>query len=44
VAKTCGLIATASSHGAELIAFPEVFVPGYPAGCLTPEELPKPTI
>jgi nitrilase len=30
LAKTCDLIATAARQGAKLIAFPEVFVPGYP--------------
>lgn len=30
VDKTCRLIEEAASHGAELIAFPETFLPGYP--------------
>ncbi|WP_033288312.1 carbon-nitrogen hydrolase family protein [Amycolatopsis jejuensis] len=30
VAKACDLITTAANEGAELVAFPEVFVPGYP--------------
>ncbi len=30
VDKACRLIAEASAHGAELIAFPEVFVSAYP--------------
>lgn len=30
VAKACSLIAEAATNGAEVIAFPEVFVPGYP--------------
>jgi aliphatic nitrilase len=30
VAKVCALIAEAAGHGARLIAFPEVFVAGYP--------------
>ena len=30
VDKVCGLIAEAAGHGARLVAFPEVFVAGYP--------------
>lgn len=30
VKKTCGLIDEAASNGAELVAFPECFIPGYP--------------
>lgn len=30
VAKTCALIEEAAANGARLIAFPEVFIPGYP--------------
>ncbi|KAL2819974.1 carbon-nitrogen hydrolase [Aspergillus granulosus] len=31
VAKTCDLIKQAASQGAEIVAFPEAFIPGYPA-------------
>lgn len=31
VKKTCSLIKEASEGGAELIAFPELWIPGYPA-------------
>jgi len=31
VDKTCSLIAEAASNGAQLIAFPECWIPGYPA-------------
>jgi nitrilase len=30
VEKTCKLIAEAAQEGAELITFPELFIPGYP--------------
>src|SRR3546814_19146219 len=30
IAKACSLIEEAATHGAQLIAFPEVFIPGYP--------------
>src|SRR6516162_11772442 len=30
VAKACAVIEEAAGHGARLIAFPEVFVPGFP--------------
>jgi hypothetical protein len=30
VAKTCDLIHEAAANGAQLIAFPEVWIPGYP--------------
>lgn len=30
VTKTCKLIEEAASNGAQLIAFPEVWIPGYP--------------
>ena len=32
VSKACNLIAEASSHSAELILFPEAFIPAYPRG------------
>lgn len=31
VEKTCGLIQEAANNKAELVAFPECFIPGYPA-------------
>jgi predicted amidohydrolase len=31
VSKTCKIIEEASKAGAKLVAFPEVWVPGYPA-------------
>ncbi|KIW18724.1 hypothetical protein PV08_03013 [Exophiala spinifera] len=31
VQKTCDLIKEAQEHGAQLVAFPEVWIPGYPA-------------
>ena len=31
IKKTCDLIAEAAAGGAHLIAFPEVWIPGYPA-------------
>jgi aliphatic nitrilase len=34
-AKACDAIAQAAQHGAELVAFPESFVPGYPYWLLT---------
>jgi predicted amidohydrolase len=30
VAKACRLIEEAGGHGADIVAFPEVFVPGFP--------------
>ena len=30
VDKTCKLIEEAAANGADIVAFPEVFVPGYP--------------
>ncbi|HEX2537421.1 MAG TPA: carbon-nitrogen hydrolase family protein [Pseudolabrys sp.] len=35
VAKACDAIAEAAANGAELIAFPESFIPGYPYWALT---------
>jgi aliphatic nitrilase len=31
VDKACSVIEEAASHGARLVAFPEVFLPGFPA-------------
>lgn len=31
VKKTCDLIAEAAANGAQLITFPECWIPGYPA-------------
>lgn len=31
VVKTCDLIKEAAQNGAELVTFPEVWIPGYPA-------------
>lgn len=31
VEKTCGLIAEAAENGAEVVTFPECWIPGYPA-------------
>jgi nitrilase len=31
VDKTCSLITEAASKGAQLVVFPEVWIPGYPA-------------
>lgn len=30
IAKTCQLIQEAASNGAQIVSFPEAFVPGYP--------------
>jgi predicted amidohydrolase len=30
VAKTCTLIKEAASNGAQIVSFPEAFIPGYP--------------
>ena len=32
VGKACGLIADAAAQGAELVVFPEAFIPAYPRG------------
>ena len=34
IAKTCRLIKEAASNGAQIVSFPEAFVPGYPAWIL----------
>ena len=44
VDKTCRLIAEAASNGAKLIAFPEVWLCGYPAWiwCAIPQHIMQP--
>jgi predicted amidohydrolase len=31
IKKTCSIITEAAERGAKLVAFPEAFIPGYPA-------------
>ncbi|KAL1960975.1 hypothetical protein VTO42DRAFT_4863 [Malbranchea cinnamomea] len=45
-AKVCSLIHKAGAHGADVIGFPETFIPGYPAwvGVLPPSTEPAPSL